>query len=472
MSQIRDQWGSRLGFILAASGSAIGLGNLWKFPYITWANNGGAFVLVYLICIAAVGLPIMMAEILIGRSTQKSPVGAMRAVAGPAWSWVGGLGVLTGFVILGYYTVIAGWALRYFAQCVRWSLSDFSPEASSGDAFGAFAGNGVVQAALVLAFMCATVFVVHRGVGRGIERVSRVLMPILFLILIVLLLRALTLDGAGRAVGFIFRPNFADLEPLGVLEALGHSFFTLSLGMGAMITYGSYLRRSESVVRASGLVVLLDTLIALVATTIMFSVIFSVPGLEDEISGSTVGMLFIALPGLFYQEVPLGALLAPLFYLLVCFAALTSTISLLEVVSSYFIDQRNWKRSSAVLSCGAATLVLSLLCALSFGANGILTEFSLIFRGTPNAKLGLFDHLDYLASNWFLPIGGFFITLVCGWVVSRKLSEGELVDETTPSWFHYGIWRFCVRYLAPVAVAAIIIAVLLGLDFSKPLADG
>jgi|GEM_PF-2796893 len=322
---------------MAAAGSAIGLGNLWKFPYITWANEGGAFVLVYLICILAIGLPIMMAEILIGRMTQKSAYGAMREAVGARWAWVGGLGVFGGFVILSFYAVIAGWTLRYFFQCVSWSVNGFDPAAAGGEAFGGFVTNGGLQVVLAGLFMIATILVVRRGIGGGIERTARLLMPILFVILLVLLGSALTMKGAGEALAFIFQPDFSRLEPPGILEALGHAFFTLSLGMGAMITYGSYLRKEDSVVRSSGLVVLLDTAIALFATVIMFSVIFSVEGMSDQITKSTAGMLFITLPSLFYTQVPFGTILAPLFYLLVGFAALTSTISLLEVVVSYFI---------------------------------------------------------------------------------------------------------------------------------------
>jgi len=253
MAHGRDHWTSHIGFVLAAAGSAVGLGNLWKFPYITWSNRGGAFVLVYLVSVAAVGLPIMVAEILIGRRTQKSAVGALSEAAGARWAWIGGLGVCTGFVILGYYSVIAGWTLRYFWSCLRWSIQGFDPETGTG--FGAFIGNGPLQILLAGTFLALTVGVVSRGVSKGIERVARMLMPVLFAILLVLLVSALSLKGAGEALSFIFRPNFAELPASGALEALGHAFFTLSLGMGAMITYGSYLDRKHSVVSSSSIVV-------------------------------------------------------------------------------------------------------------------------------------------------------------------------------------------------------------------------
>ncbi len=462
----RDRWTSRLGFVLAAAGSAIGLGNLWKFPYITWDNNGGAFVLVYLLCILAVGLPIMIAEILVGRMTQKSPVGALREALGPAWSLVGGLGVFTGFVILSYYTVIAGWTLRYFVVCLGWSFNGFVSAESSSEVFGTFVSDGPLQTLLVILFMAATMAVVLKGVGGGIEKVARVLMPALFGILLLLLVSALSMKGAGQALRFIFVPDFSGFQPRGALEGLGQAFFSLSLGMGAMITYGSYLGPRESVVRSATLVVILDTMIAVLAAVIMFSVIFSVPGMQEQIGKSTVGMLFITLPQLFYTAVPFGVLLAPLFYVLVAFAALTSTISLLEVVCSYFIDERKYTRRKAVTVCGLGTLVGSILCALSFGSSQFLSSFSLVYRGAAYAKRGLFEHMDYVASNWFLSVGGFFITLGVGWIMTRRTSEGELVDETTPRWFNYGAWRVLVRYVAPAAVAIIIAAVVSGKDFS------
>jgi len=463
MPALRDHWRSRFGFVMAAAGSAIGLGNLWKFPYITWDNRGGAFVLVYLVCIAAVGLPIMMAEVLIGRMTQKSPVGALKQAAGPVWALVGALGVFTGFVILSYYNVIAGWSLRNFVRCTQWSIGDFPAGVSVADGFTDFLQSPPRQMLVTVLFLGATMLVVSRGVGRGIEQAARFLMPALFGILLLLLCSALTMDGAGRAIGFIFTPRFDELRWHGVLEALGHSFFTLSLGMGAMITYGSYMKRNDSVVSASVLVVALDTLIAVTATVIMFSVIFTVPGMEQQVeTAGTVGMLFVTLPEMFYTYVPLGRVLAPLFYVLVAFAALTSTISLLEVVVAYFIDERGMSRRAATAFCGSCILALSLLCSLSLGAWDVLSGFSLLA-----GKRGLLANLDHLAANWLLPIGGFFLTLVAGWVLTAETTRPELMDAATPRWFRYGTWRLFIRWVAPLAVLAIILTVIfLGEDFS------
>jgi NSS family neurotransmitter:Na+ symporter len=463
MEDQRGHWTSSVGFVLAATGSAIGLGNLWKFPFITWENNGGAFVLVYLLCIAGVGLPIMMAELLIGRKTQKSAVGALKDAVGPAWGLIGLWGVLCGFTLLSYYTVIAGWSLYYFARTMGWMFGGFPDGTQLGDVFSAQSANGGLQLLLSLGFSAATVVIVFIGVQKGIERIARLFLPILFVILLVLLISSFGMSGSGEALAFIFRPNFAELDRGSVLEALGHSFFTLSLGMGAMITYGSYIAKHQSIVKASAVIVVLDTVIALVATVIMFTVIFTA-SMQDQVGETgTVGMLFIALPQLFFSEgaVPFGTILAPLFYVLVALAALTSTISLLEVVVSYVIDEHGVARHKATLMSGGAIFVFTILAALSFGGTPIISTMEL-FAG----KVGWFSTADHFVSNWMLPTGGLAITMAAGWFMTREATASELVDGTEPRWFHYGAWRLFIRFVAPAAVGAIIIAVFFGVDFS------
>ena len=465
MAKVREHWGSRMGFVMAAAGSAIGLGNLWKFPYITWHNNGGAFVLVYLLSVLVVGLPIMMAEILIGKRAQKSAVPAFVAIGHKRWSWIGIVGVLGGFVILGYYAVIAGWSISSFIECFNWSVSGYvAPPEGAFEAFEAFQSDGATQLGLSAVFSVITLGVVWFGISGGIERVTKILMPVLFLILIYFVATSVTMNGFGEAMRFLFRPNFSELPAAGALEALGHAFFTLSLGMGLMITYGSYLTKSTSVTRVSAIVVVMDTVVALLACVIMFTIIYSTPGLSEQVGKSTVGMLFVTLPTLFYSgALPGGSILGPLFYLLVGFAALTSTISLLEVMVSYFIDSRGWSRAKASLVCAAGTYVNTVFSALSLGAVGFLSTFSLI-----DGKHGVLDHLDYLASNWMLPIGGFGLALFVGWVLDKKVSLEELnmTDESGNPTIHYKLWRIFIRYVAPVAIAAVIIAVMLGKDFS------
>jgi len=463
MEKQRAQWSGRLGFVLAAAGSAIGLGNLWKFPYITFENHGGAFVLVYLAAIAIVGVPIMVAEILLGRRSQRNAVGAFRVLAqgkpgGRAWMGVGFLGVLTGFVILSYYSVIAGWTLRYIMMAVTGELGALAhhPEALQSF-FGAFLANPFQQILCHILFMGATVGVVYFGVGRGIERAARLLMPLLLAILIVLVVYSVFTPGFKQAVAFLFRPNFSELTAGGVLEALGHSFFTLSLGMGAMLTYGSYMRKRDSIPRAALTICALDTLIALMACIIMFSVIFS---FDFEVTKSST-ILFTTIPVLFFQ-LPGGAIVSALFYLLVAFAALSSTISLLEVVSSYAIDELGWQRQRATLTMGAAILVFGVLSAISLGGNATLSNVNLI--GRPSTA-GVFGTLDYLASNWFLPVGGLFIALFAGWVVSREDSWAELEAGHGPLGWVFLAWRFLIRFAAPAAVGAIIVSVILGAEY-------
>jgi NSS family neurotransmitter:Na+ symporter len=459
--ETREHWASKIGFVLAAAGSAVGLGNLWKFPYITWHNNGGAFVLVYLICVAVIGLPVMMAEILMGRRTQESPVPAFEKLGGPGWGLVGFLGVLTGFVILGYYSVIAGWSIKSFFECMNWSINGYTQPADS--AFGEFLANAPLQLGLGFLFLLVTALVVWRGVNKGIEQAAKFLMPILVLILLYLVIRVTFLPGIGETMHFLFRPNFSELPAEGVLEALGHAFFTLSLGMGVMITYGSYMRRRESVTTAAATVVLLDTVIAILACVIMYTIIFSVAGVQESVSGSTVGMLFVTLPRLFYTELSGGTLVGPLFYVLVAFAALTSTISVLEVIVSFFIDKVGMKRHLATLVGTVAVSICTLFAALSLGAVGFLSDFDIF-----GEKPGVLSTLDHIAANYMLPVGGLLTTIFVGWFVSRKLSADELgmIDESGNPTFGFKVWLTFIRFVAPVAILAVIIAVILGKDFS------
>ena len=464
MTQPRGQWSGRIGFILAATGSAIGLGNLWKFPYITYENHGGAFVLIYIAAILTVGIPIMMAEILLGRRSQRNPVGAFRIMAAGRpgerlWPGVGFLGVIAGFTILSYYSVVAGWTLHFILLAIKGQLSSLAqdPEILQDYFLNDFLRDGGQQSFYHLLFMALTTGAVYFGVKGGIERVARFLMPLLFLILIGLVGYASTTPGFGEAMRFLFRPNFSELTTGAILEALGHAFFTLSLGMGAMLTYGSYLRRDLSIPRASIQISALDTLIAIMACIIMFSIIFSS---DMEVRASST-ILFTTLPSVF-QQLPGGGLVSGFFYLLVAFAALTSTISLLEVVSSYAIDELNWTRQRATLTMGAVIAAFGVLNAISFGASETLSGFNLLGRGSTQ---GLFGTLDYLASNWFLPVGGLLIALFTGWILGRKKTQ-EVLEKGHGPMASYGLWHFAIRFVAPIAVGAIIVSVILGKEYN------
>jgi len=461
MSQQRGQWSSNLGFILAAAGSAVGLGNLWKFPYIAYENHGGAFVLVYIGAVALVGLPIMVAEIVLGRRSQQSAVGAFLKLGEgrpghPLWAAPGVLGVIAGFTILSYYCVIAGWTLRYIMMAVSGQLETMVSDGTFNEFFGAFLADGPQQSMWYTAFMAMTVGVVYFGVKDGIERVAKILVPILFAILVSLAIYATTTDGFGRAMTFLFRPNFHELERGAILEALGHSFFTLSLGMGAMLTYGSYMRKKDSIPKAALTISLLDTAIAILACIIMFSIIFTE---NIEVSKSST-ILFTTLPQVFFK-LPGGSVISGIFFLLVAVAALTSTISLLEVVTSFTIDQLKIARHKAVLLTGGAIYVFGLLNAWSLGANDTLTNMNLIGRESTAGMLGT---LDYLASNWFLPVGGFMIALFTGWVLTRKESSEEMGEGHGHLPWYDG-WLALIRFVAPLVVGAIIVSVILGAEY-------
>ncbi|MBU2500848.1 sodium-dependent transporter [bacterium] len=463
MAQPRGQWSGRLGFILAAAGSAVGLGNLWKFPYITYENQGGAFVLVYIAAIALVGLPIMFAEIILGRRSQLSPVGAFRKLAagrpgGSGWCAVGYLGVAAGFIILSYYSVVAGWTLRYTWMALSGELGRLAAEPGALDTFfGGYVADGGAQLLGNGLFMATTVAAVFFGVKSGIERVATFLMPILMVILLSLAVYAATTPGFGAAISFLFRPNFGELTSHGLLEAVGHAFFTLSLGMGAIVTYGSYMGKETSIPVSGLAIAALDTIIAILACIVMFSIIFT---FDLDVTKSA-GILFTTLPAVFFQ-LSGGGLLAASFYILVAFAALTSTISLLEVVSSFSIDELGWSRHRATLTMGAAIFLFGILNALSLGANDALTSLN-VFGDT---HLGVFNNLDYLASNWLLPVGGLLIAIFTGWILSPRdtLAEMETGHPGSRSWFPG--WLALIRFVSPLAVGAIIFSIIfLGMEY-------
>ena len=436
----RGQWGSRFGFVLAAAGSAVGLGNIWKFPYITGENGGGLFVLIYLVCIALVGLPILIAEVLIGRRSQRSPVGAFQALRGEATAWrvVGWMGVLSGLVILSYYSVVAGWTMNYVLMSVAGAFNGKSAE-QIGEAFGTLYGAGDINLFWHCFFMVTTLGVVLGGVTRGIEAWARVLMPVLFALLVLLAIDASLQPGFGKAVSFLFTPEPQKLAPAGVLEALGHSFFTLSLGMGAMLTYGSYVPKDRDIVSSSAIVAGLDTAVALLACLILFPVIFSF-GMQPE-----------AGPGLVFKSMPIalsqmagGRVLSIAFFSLLFLAALTSGISLLEVVVSSLIDQLGWSRKRAALSSALLIFLLGVPSALS-GGGALFSKWEALFGKN------FFDTFDYLASNWMLPLGGLFIAVFVGWVIPESVRRSEF--ESGAKWGQaYVVWKISLRYLAPLAI--------------------
>jgi NSS family neurotransmitter:Na+ symporter len=463
--QQRGQWSGRLGFILAAAGSAIGLGNLWKFPYITHQNEGGAFVLIYIAAVILVGLPIMAAEVLMGRRTRRNPVGAFLELGegrpgGRAWGALGFLGVAAGFIILSYYSVVAGWTLHYIVLSLQGKLTALAADADALQTHfvSGFLADGRQQVAYHLVFMTLTVAAVYFGVKNGIERVARVLMPLLFAILLFLVIYSATTAGFAPAMRFLFRPNFGDLEPWAVLEAVGQAFFSLSLGMGAMLTYGSYMQRQSSIPRSVVEICFLDSLMGILACVIMFSIIFT---FDLEVTQSAT-ILFTTLPTVLVQ-LPAGGLVLGLFFVLVAFAALTSTVSLLEVVSSYAIDELGWPRHRATVTMGLAIGIFGILSALSLGADGTLSRLNLFGRASTG---GVFASLDYLAANWLLPVGGLLIALFVGWLLNPREVKTELEEGHRPMGASFGFLHFALRFAAPIAVGAILFSVIfLGAEY-------
>ena len=455
MASQRGNWGSRTGFILAAAGSAVGLGNIWRFPYITGENGGGLFVMIYLACVALVGLPIMMAEIFIGRTAQNSPVGAIRSMSRPRspWMGLGWLSVVAAFVILSFYSVVAGWSMHYVWLSVTNSFTGLSPE-QIGDVFGSLYRNAGLNLFWHIVFMVLTIGIVIAGVKRGIEFWSRILLPALFVLLLVLLVYAMTTDGFAAGFKFVFGFH-AEKFHLGksTLAALGQAFFSLSLGMGALITYGSYMRRDEDVVSTSIIVCGLDTAVALLAALILFPILFTV-GLDPD---QSVGLAFVSLP-IAFSQMPAGALLGPAFFILLTFAALTSAISLLEVATAYFIDERGWSRVKATLTTGGCILVLGIPSALSGGAGFFgerFKEMTAPVFGQNNGKTW-FDVLDSFSSNWMLPLGGLGIAAFVAWRVGNDAREQGFKTGTTLGALYWG-WVWLLRYLVPIAVVLVML---------------
>ena len=441
-AQQRGQWGSRLGFVLAASGSAIGLGNIWRFPYITGKNGGGAFVLLYLLCTLFIGLAVMWAELSIGRATQKSPVGAFKALApGSLWKLVGYLGIVTGAGILSYYGVVAGWTVGYTLYAAMGDLSADAP----GKIFGSFVSNGKLQVAFLAIFMGLTMIVVLGGVRRGIERLTKILMPVLMLMLLGLIINGLWQPKASAGLAFYLKPDFSKITGMTYLYALGQAFFSLSLGMGAMLTYGSYLNKRENLATAGLYVVVFDTLIALMAGLMIFPILGGAPATQGP------ELVFVVLTKQF-QSMPAGQLVATIFFTLLAVAALTSTVSLLEVVTSFMVDEWKVKRRTAVIGSGSAIFLLGVPSALSLGAVEGLTKF-VHFGGKDWKFLSL---MDFLFGNLLLALGALFICLfiVIRWKPANAIAE---IAHGAP-WFHKisKPWIFAVTVLCPAAVLGLL----------------
>ena len=440
---LHGQWSSRWAFMLAATGSAVGLGNIWKFPYITGVNGGGAFVLVYLICIGLIGVPIMMAEILLGRRGRRSPINTMRYLAQEegrhgGWRFLGWMGIVAGLLILSFYSVIAGWALAYLMRAGAGLFSGMDSEAV-GAVFQQLVSDPERLLAWHTLFILLTAIVVARGVRSGLEQAVRYLMPLLLVCLLVLVGYAMNSGAFQQGLAFLFKPDFTRLSASTVLVAMGHAFFSLSLGMGAIMVYGSYLPRHVSIAKASLGIALADTVVALLAGMAIFPLVFA----NNLAPGAGPGLIFQTLP-LAFGQMPGGTFFGALFFLLLIFAAWTSAISLVEPLVAYLVENLRMTRvRAAALACALAWL-LGLGSVFSFN----------IWSGEPYQLWGktFFELLDYLATNIMLPLGGLLIVIFAGWLMRRESVLGELEMNDGPG---FRLWYSVSRYITPVAVLLI-----------------
>ena len=442
-------WSSRLLFVLAAAGSAVGLGNIWKFPYITGENGGGAFVVVYLLCIAAIGVPVMMAEVLLGRAGRQSPINTMRELAkrsngSPAWAGIGWMGVVAGLMILSFYAVIAGWAIYYV---IRLAGGEF--QAADGIMANAAFADFLAEPWQVLffhtAFMAVTVFIVARGVAGGLETAVRWLMPLLLALLVALVFYAAIYGDFAQGAGFLFSFDVSRLSAGGVLTAMGHAFFTLSLGMGAIMAYGAYVPAKTSIGTTVGTIALLDTVVALAAGLAIFPIVFATPGLEP---GQGPGLMFVTLPVAF-GNLPLGAVVGAVFFLLVSFAAVTSAISLTEPAVAYLVERYNAQRSRVAITLGSGCWLLGIGSVLSFS---VWADFHIV-------GLTFFDFMDYVSGKILLPLGGLLIALFVGWILAKETVRKQLgfdggVGGAQEGW-RWPLWSLTIRFLAPIGVLVV-----------------
>jgi NSS family neurotransmitter:Na+ symporter len=437
VAEQREQWGSKLGFILAAAGSAVGLGNIWRFPYITGQNGGAAFVLIYVAIVFIIGFSVMLAEMAIGRKAQLNAVGSFEKLKGGAWPIVGWMGIAAGFIILSFYCVIGGWTIKYTIFSFT-GLMDAAAAGKAGDIFGGFVTNTTQVVIYQAIFMLATIFIVAKGIGEGIERYCKFLMPALFVILIVLIVRAVTLPGAEKGLAFYLKPDFSKLSGGSLGAALGQAFFSLSLGMGCMITYGSYVDRKTALPSSAIQVCFIDTMVALLAGLVIFPAVFAF-GVD---AGAGPGLTFVTLPGVF-AKMPGGMIWSALFFILLFIAAITSSISLLEVVSAYFID-KGWPRAKAAWLLGIVIFAIGVPSAIS------------LTGGLKVAGKDFLDAMDFASSNVLLPLGGVFISLFVGWFWTADARK----EVSNNGEYVFGLmepWMWVCKVLAPVAILYIFI---------------
>jgi neurotransmitter:Na+ symporter, NSS family len=446
----RDSFGSKFGIIAAAAGSAIGLGNIWKFPYMAGQNGGAAFLFIYLFFTLAIGLPVMISEFGIGRRGKKNVFGSFKSLSpGTPWYLVGIMGVAAAFMILAFYSAVAGWTLEYIYKSLTDSFSGKSP-GELESMFGAFTKDTWRPVFWQMIFMFLTAWIIIAGVKGGIEKYTKILMPLLLVIIVILCVRSLTLPNSMEGLKFIFKPDFSKLTAKAVLDALGQAFFSLSLGMGTLITYGSYFRKQDNLALTALEVSIADIIIAVLAGIAIFPAVFSF-GINP---GEGPGLVFITLPNIF-EQMPGGYFFSLIFFILLAVAALTSSISLLEVVVAYFSEELKMTRKKATIIGTVTIFVLGIFCSLSFG---IMGDFYIFGKN-------VFDLLDFTSSNLLLPLGGFCIVMFVGWYMNKNDIRDELSNGGKLRAVFFPVYLFLIRFIAPVAIAIVFIY---GLGFIKP----
>jgi neurotransmitter:Na+ symporter, NSS family len=441
MSTHRSQWKSRWTFILATAGSAIGLGNIWKLPYMIGVNGGSAFVLVFIACIFFVGIPLMMTEILLGRRAQKNPFDGMQALANEAqvssaWKYLGGMGMLTGLLILGFYSVIGGWVLTYIFEAASGSFNQISASQSAAN-FDALLASPLKLIFWHTIFMVMTMGVVARGVNSGLEKANNILIPALFAILLVLLGYSMSVGDMQAAIQFMFTLDFSKITPVAVLSALGHAFFSLSLGMGAVMVYGSYLQRNVSIALTTIYIALADTMLGLLVGLAIYSLVFA----NHLAPNAGPGLIFQTLP-IAFGHMPGGRFIGTLFFILVAFAAWTSSISLVEPAIAWIAENTSIKRSQSCLALGIIIWLLGVAVVLSFND---WKDIKIAFG------LNIFETLDKLTSTILLPLGGLLMAIFSGYFMKKNHVQEELDLKDLA----FKLWRIANSYIAPVAIAAV-----------------
>jgi|TARA_B100000678_G_scaffold288113_1_gene295937 NSS family neurotransmitter:Na+ symporter len=446
----RGQWGSRLGFILAASGSAVGLGNIWRFPYVTGENGGAAFVFVYLLCVFLIGLPLLYVELSLGRASQRNPIDAFKVTRpGSPFFLTGFICLAACFVVLTYYGVIAGWTIGYFISQITQTTLEFTE----------YTANPVSVLPVFAIFIVATVYIVSAGVEKGIEKWSKVLMPLLFFLIFVIIIRSLTLEGASKGLAYYLDPDFSKIDEKVVLMALGQAFFSLSVGWGLMITYGSYIPKTQNIVTSGFWVAIADTGVAILGGLMVFPAVFAF-GMDP---GSGPGLTFVTLPAVF-AEMPAGWIIGAIFFLLLSVAALTSSISMLEVPVSYFVDKDKGSRKVSAILVGIFAFIVGIPSALSNGASSYLTNFELF------GKTGFMDILDQVFGTLCLIVIALLLSLYVGWVWKPKNAVKEI--EVGCPWFTKpfagpislaSVWTVFVKYICPIVILLVLLNTL-GVD--------